>query len=102
VSGTKQTQPHPHTPGPWKAEALAYGSRGAKIRAATGRLILSGQGLAETNLEANAALIAAAPDLAEACAAVVQMVHVVGAGHPDWEYLREKARAALKRAGIES
>ena len=59
-------EPNPatgHTPGPWKTEALSYGESAAKIRNANRHLIVGPRGFHEKNLEANARLIAAAPEL---------------------------------------
>ena len=55
-----------HTPGPWKTEALSYGGSAANIRNANRHLIVGPRGFHEKNLEANARLIAAAPEMLEA------------------------------------
>ena len=58
--------PTQHTPGPWKAE----GWENITVNAASGITITTAAGSANcplSELKANAALIAAAPDLLEAC-----------------------------------
>ena len=81
-----------HTPGPWKA-TTAYG---CKIKAADGTVIATVPTRCPLTWEdpANAYLIAAAPDLLEAC----QMALDILGMHPDAQILRNAIAEATGRA----
>ena len=107
-----------HTPGPWRAEKLhpkypdtlvRYVEAGAYYEVAT----LYGGGLeketARSAIEANASLIAAAPELLEALAAISEMYShawdredgalvMMGSTVQYFERCHEQARAAIKKA----
>lgn len=58
-----------HTPGPW----VASFTRLSEVRATNGAVIAKCQKLTDlTNLQANARLIAAAPELLDACMAMLE------------------------------
>ena len=85
------------TPGPWLAEALAYGECSAKVRGANGRLVVGPNGFHETNLSANARLIAAAPEMLKA----LKDIYEIDVPDAEWSPTLEKcfglAREILAR-----
>ena len=59
-----------HTPGPWEAEIYPYPVKSWIVKASDGRIF---RGLTASDMtEANARLIVAAPDLLEACEAILR------------------------------
>lgn len=95
-----------HTPGPWEVES------GCRTVRATSLPLTAGTGLAPPAVAvtvrsveglADARLIAAAPDLADALDALVRFIYAqarAGCGLPQsWEPPMKEARAALRKAG---
>lgn len=91
-----------HTPGPWRnCQPSSNFEKGhAVIKDSDGKTIASitknfkfGENMA------NAQLITAAPDMAEALKDVANLLHEYG-DKADLDYLCDKARAALAKAGV--
>ena len=94
-----------HTPGPWETEC--QGKRGLEYwHVFKGDLYISdagGKTLEE--MEANARLIAAAPEMAEALRNALSWIAKGAEGHQNGAIGRrvfDNAEAALKRAGIDA
>jgi hypothetical protein len=89
-----------HTPGPWHIDRDAF-ERAARLKGGDNmRLILrwgafARRSSADVEIEANARLIAAAPDLLEALQTLVQMTGNVGQIEA---FLNGPARAAIAKA----
>jgi len=85
-----------HTSGPWKANFQKI----AEVQAENGALIAKCNKLTSlVNLQANARLIAAAPELLDAletCLAFIEDAHILE-GQWHWDPV-EKARAAIAKA----
>ena len=99
-----------HTPGPWNWEAdPVKGDPYERVRyqvTTVGKTITriyrsSFEG-GPTNAEADAKLISAAPDMAEALLCLLNAAHEVDLTHGDcfWGDSISKARAALAKAGL--
>ena len=104
------TTPTKHTPGPWivcvvDGEDRGYFSieqdreaLGGDEPSTIGEVYTSGEGIDMADGEANAALIAAAPDLLAACEAALSF----GEGHPDrtpgWHDARLTTQLTLRAA----
>jgi hypothetical protein len=84
-----------HTPGPWTADK--YDSEELFIWAKDATICEINDPNSGQEREANAQLIAAAPDLAEAAKDAVDWMAEMGGGHDVYEKLIE----ALQKAGIE-
>ena len=87
-----------HTPGPWEA-------CGKAVHAETGREIVFGshntRSGSDEEQRANARLIAAAPELLEACREVAEWLDLLKQNYPDMAGLIRgcrKARAAIAKA----
>jgi hypothetical protein len=93
-----------HTPGPWWVDDMAYSARAVANRAATYPSGLSTDektahmAAIDAESAANAALIAAAPDLKAALQRVLRAIATEGGHVPDVEHARESARAAIAKA----
>ena len=92
-----------HTRGPWKVYRARLRPQYAvvitEIQDVAGNAVVKWQGfdgIKQAIVKANARLIAAAPDLLEACKAVL------AANGEDWEVGERVLRAAIKRAEGES
>lgn len=81
-----------HTPGPWlidpKSKDCIFFSRSDKVRGIIGHTLLKVEHLADGEWEANARLIAAAPDLLEA----LQLLQGFGWSADDSDHGREIKR----------
>lgn len=91
-----------HTPGPWNCESYQiYSSTAGRYGY---RVIDTVRGRDQDELEANCALIAAAPELASALrdlyAECDAMQHEELDEHPTWGPIMRAASAALVKAGI--
>ncbi len=62
---TKNQNPEPHTPGPWRIERYEDGSKA--IAPSEGFVVCTMAVVPPERIEANARLIAAAPELLDAC-----------------------------------
>lgn len=82
-----------HTPAPWRHEPGRDGKPPYVVRGSEGGFVV--MGMAAERQEADAALIAAAPELLEALEVVLHLCHVIKA--PDGPAL-DKARAAIAKA----
>jgi len=107
-----------HTPGPWTTRGKIDGSGSAQIRAEDGKIWIGGamgshhtpsqrvnhsSFPADTEGEANARLIAAAPELLEALKAIVDMVPIYAKNHPRFNQasrLERKTQIDAARAAI--
>lgn len=96
-----------HTPGPWEVERRPIQSRGGSNtvwRIGPFHACIYDDwrpreaGISEAENEANARLIAASPDLADALHAAMRML-TFACGVPDDHEVVEQARAALAKAG---
>lgn len=91
---TKQS----HTPGPWTiSQGISWGC----IRGRDGYSVVSGDGFAGINMareeqEANAALIASAPDLLNACRAVLENLGKIEDGSRCYTRADERSVAILE------
>ena len=91
---SKEVQPMQHTPGPWSvAENYGRGPRDIQSDPKLDEVVASTVGLAsDREDEANAALIAASPELREALANLVEATENLGMGRT-----RNDAKALLTR-----
>jgi hypothetical protein len=93
MTGSRPT----HTPGPWKAR-IVVGPGCGSIVTESGRYIASISTQTGTG-EANAALIAAAPDLLQSLKEVFQLAAIFNHdADPIWAAVRDKAKAAIAKA----
>lgn len=95
------------TPGPWTVEAFHAGTALRAIVAGKALDIVAMTGdpdkpSAEERQEADACLIAAAPQMAEALRALVEAVEQIGMDGDNATEPLLDARAALRAAGVES
>ena len=67
-----------HTPGPWQVEGVPKGRRPWVGRIAEGRWAALACGYTDEEAEANARLIAAAPDLLASLERLVTLMNIVG------------------------
>ena len=103
-----------HTPGPWKCGmdetmgrySIFERSKGRESEVAFCNWYLGSSAIGERIAEANARLIAAAPDLLEACLTILNTEGAARIGCEskameglDWKYHYDKVRAATKKAG---
>jgi hypothetical protein len=91
-----------HTPGPWRKGARVPERHAIRILSDVGLLVAEARGAAGpwSRVEANARLIAAAPETTEALADLVEQLE--GIGIPDWAGAEgldlTKAKAAIAKA----
>lgn len=91
-----------HTPGPWKAQLARSGSNRLQVSGADGRQVALIWRHSPAETEANKLLIAAAPDLLEACRKALEWLPAA-ADHPSatasvYEAI-DATRTALARCG---
>ena len=90
-----------HTPGPWRSREL--GSEGARIMPDYGDVRERGKTIADVRGRdtltdfANARLIAAAPELLEACKGMIEWARRAKQANPGMEIARAKAAIAKAR-----
>lgn len=85
-----------HTPGPWKVNFKKF----SEVRAENGAVVAECKNLTGlVNLQANAKLIAAAPDLLGSLIAITNQLERVGDTRPnkDGQFI-DDARAAIEKA----
>ena len=90
-----------HTPGPWFALSGGNVTRNTGPHWAAAGIYIAQVDQKSMSCEANARLIAAAPELAEACQALISLVN--GPMPINWNTVADVhilARAALRKAGI--
>lgn len=82
-----------HSKGPWSVSRV-------RIQSSDGKVVATCDvwGPDWSTKKANADLIAAAPDLLEACEALIAWVDALPVKHPQQSAFKKKARAAIARA----
>ena len=87
-----------HTPGPWEVNHTGTGIGVDPVCDAVNATFRHDNELMRIEAEANANLIAAAPDLLEAC---IQMVFIASAGEVPRNLILKDAKAAIAKAEAE-